>query len=246
MNPTAIEWTRNPDGTQGYTANPFTGCLGPGGTFEEPKVCHYCYARGIARRFGKTEKAKAFLPEFHEDRADKLNDDLNRVRKPVTVFVGSMCDMFGDWIPSQLLDNVLTVLHNQLRHTFLLLTKNPKRYGPAGAVLGWPPHIWRGATVTNQEDVNLRVPQLMSTLPHMFISAEPLLGPLDLGVFLGKGKTSWLDWLIIGAQTGPGAKPPDPEWVRSLTDQALARGVPVFHKYNLGEQFSLRMSPGIW
>lgn len=210
MNRTSIEWVRNPDGSPGFTWNPVTGC---------ETNCHYCYARRIARRFGKTTAERAFRPEFHLER---LDEPLRR-KKPAGIFVGSMCDLFGDWVPHDWIGPVLRVVDQAPQHTFMFLTKNPVRYRS----FKFPPNAWLGVTVTNQIMAD-RARFVFSTMLHdnvVFFSAEPLLGPIRL--------MDTPDWLIIGAQTGPGAKRPERVWVDDLIADARRGGAAVFLKDKL-------------
>jgi protein gp37 len=209
MNRTKIEWTD-------WTWNPVTGCL---------HGCPYCYARRIAARFGKTPEEKEYQPLFHPERLDKPL----RVKKPSKIFVCSMADLLGDWVPDSWIRDVITAVRFASQHTFQFLTKNPKRYKR----FNWPPNAWLGATVVNQ--AAMPPARICDCYRICFLSIEPMLGPIQL---------TWKpDWLIIGAQTGPGAKPPERQWVEDLTTQAAGLGVAVFHKPNLGPGFDLREFP---
>ena len=236
INKTKIEWTD-------YTWNPVIGCWGPGGTAEKPNRCSYCYAEKIARRFappkdyggGWREKDPSpFAPTFHPERLSEPA----KVKKPSKIFVCSMADLFGDWVPTLWIAAVLEQVYRNPHHTFQFLTKNPKRLEDFNP---WPKNCWVGTTVTNQAAADERLPWLLRVdAPVTFVSHEPLMGATDIRkAFIavsGGGFASWgkLKWGIIGGMTGPGAVKPDPEWVMSLADQYQKAGVPIFLKDNLG------------
>lgn len=203
MNKTKIEWCD-------FSWNPVTGCL---------HGCPYCYARGIARRFGKTEPAQNFEPEFREDR---LNQPL-RMRKAKRIFVCSMADLMGGWVPAKWIQRVISVVEQAPHHTFQFLTKNPRRYGE----FSWPRNAWLGVTTVNQAAMISAYEPMAKIRPNItFVSVEPMLGPVRLG--------GWRpDWVIIGAQTGHGRKQPEQAWVQDLTDDARSCELPVFYKSNL-------------
>ena len=238
MTRTPIEWVARGE-MRGYTWNPLGwGCHGG---------CEYCYARRFAHRgLTKCLKCRAFIPHWHPER---MIDPL-RVRKPSRVFVQSMGDLFGPWNLAVWILAVLSRVREASRHEFLLLTKHPeimRRY-PI------PPNAWAGVTVTNQPDAEARVPILQemvhssrpglrrvyklspdgSTRGLRFISVEPMLSAVDMSPWLNPGCYSGIDWVIIGAQTGPGADHSGlAERVIDLTDQCRRAGVPVFHKNSL-------------
>jgi protein gp37 len=202
-----------------------------------------------------------FEPAFHPDRLCEPD----KVQKPSKIFVCSMADLFGDWVPWEWIKRVLSAAHMNPQHTFQFLTKNPARYQEFNP---WPDNCWLGTTVTNQEDADARVPELLKAQAKVrFVSAEPLLGEINLeGIPFGPygmretvlkpecwgdcacpdydpgcrrnggdGKLRGVDWLIIGAMTGPGSRQhqPKPEWAQSLVDQARGAAMPVFLKENL-------------
>ncbi len=246
LNRTRIEWVRNPDGSQGFTWNPVTGCLHP---------CRntYCYARKIAeRRAGIYHKPQeiytlnylslsiktypyGFHPTFYPQR---LDEPLGR-KKPATIFVCSMADLFGKWVPTEWIKAVLETARACPQHTFIFLTKNPERYQE----FDWPANAWLGATATDQAswDRALRAFYVTSdsllcsgggkSARHYFISAEPLLGliiPEDIAL---------LSWLLIGANSNRGAEKPQSGWLEELLLDARAADVPVFVKTNWPHQY---------
>ena len=258
MNKTKIEYTD-------FTWNPVTGCYGPNG-----HLCSYCFAQRIAERFstaskiGEVEKdhllqtnktysnnpfPQGFKPTFYPNRLDEpiVRD------KPSRIFVSDMGDLFGDWVPKSWVDTVLNVVKECPQHTFLFLTKNPKRYKE----FNFPNNAWLGTSVENQSAADERIPLLLQTPAAVrFISAEPLLGPINLfnigfngiepiGAFgrcsyhthlfkheclCSSPRQTGIDWVIVGGESGPGARPMHPDWVRSLRDQCQATGTKFFFK----------------
>ncbi|MHB9054229.1 MAG: DUF5131 family protein [Thermoleophilia bacterium] len=232
MNRTKIEWVRNPDGSQGFTWNPVTGCL---------HGCSYCYARRIAKRFRGASLARqvgtarnhlyqseprqtfpmGFQPTFYPDR---LSEPLAR-RKPSTIFVCSMADLFGAWVPAEWIEAVLKTVSQAPQHTFIFLTKNPERYRE----FTFPGNCFLGATVTRDHEWSIALNALFQKKNRVFVSAEPLLESiLNCGI-------EGLDWLIIGRETGPSNDKvmPRREWVIELCKAAIDADVPVFTKNNL-------------
>jgi len=242
-NKTKIEWVQNPDGTQGYTWNPVTGCL---------HGCEFCYARRIDKRFGDG----SFTPTFHPER---LQEPL-KVKKPSRIFVGSMADLFGDWDwkieggnghtfnREYVVEQILIIATRCPQHTFIFLSKNPK--GMQG--FDFPANCWCGTSVENQEKADERIPELLMVKCNtLFGSYEPALGPIDFGhlqfnreveidclngthgvIRPHNGINKKLDWLIVGAQTGPGAVKPNPVWTSSTIFQTRNAGTPKFIKDN--------------
>jgi protein gp37 len=220
MNKTRIEWAD-------YTWNPITGCLGPKG---DGVRCPYCYANRLANgrlreRYLQSYELIAgdphdpFAPRFQGGLLDPVGKKAGRI------FVGSMTDPFGDWMPSKWIEWVLTTVHCCPQHTFMFLTKWPQnlaRWSP------WPENCWVGATATNNTEAYDAIKRLDDVDAIVrYLSIEPLLA--NIGGKLLDG----LDWVIIGAQTGPGAKPIDTRDVRELLDAADYYGIPVFLKDNL-------------
>ena len=206
MNRTKIEWTD-------YTWNPVTGCL---------HGCPYCYGRKIANRF-KSIFPNGYEPTFHPERLEEPY----RLKKPSKIFVCSMGDLFGNWVPAKWIEAVIKVAEDNPQHIFQFLTKNPARYRE----FRFPKNCWLGTTVTSYEDQDrifdlLRYEENGRTLN--FVSFEPLLGP----VYISGWIWAHIDWIIVGAQTNP-YKPPKPEWVKSIIIEARLHGKPVFLKDNL-------------
>jgi protein gp37 len=217
MNKTKIEWCD-------YTWNPVTGCL---------HGCPYCYARRIANRFtGGKAFPNGFAPTFHPDRLSEPS----KIKSPSKIFVGSMADLFGEWnwvhkdsnIESNgkgVINSVLYAVRNYPQHTFIFLTKNPKRYKE----FVFPENAWLGTTAENMQKAKEKIPELWSARAKVkFVSFEPMLEPLKIGISPG-----YIDWFIVGAQTGQKAIKPKPEWIESLIEQCRTSNTPLFLKDNL-------------
>ena len=213
MNRTKIEWTD-------YTWNPVTGCL---------HGCEYCYARKITQRF-KSRYPVGFAPYFHEGR---LNEPRG-LKAPAKIFVVSMGDLFGAWVPAKWQDAVFDVIDDCPQHTFQLLTKDPKTMKAAlHRRYRWevPDNVWYGTSVTCAGDETRCLSLPVIDGGKAFISFEPLLGPID-PKYSARGLIAAADWIIIGAQTNP-TRLPDPAWVRDIIDAARDVGAKVFMKDSL-------------
>jgi protein gp37 len=241
------------------TWSPVTGCL---------HGCEYCYARGIARRFGgaysptSKKNVKLDSPEVNDCWKQPTDIDeprgymtkkgklisapypygfiptLHRYRlgvpqtwkTPRTIFVCDMADLFGDWVPDEWIQAVFEACAAAPQHTYLFLTKNPKRYIALAKNSKLPSgeNLWYGSTATdNNADI------FFSTSHNSVVSAEPLLGD-GLNTRLDNLSCSQ-GGVIIGAMTGPGAKKHQPrrEWVDDIVAAADDAGIPVFMKDSL-------------
>lgn len=207
-----------------YTWNPVTGCWGPGGTVEHPQRCSYCYAEKNAYRFnwkrahaGLIGLSDPFEPQFWPDCLFQPD----KVKKSSKILVCSMGDLFGDWVPREWIEAVLTTVASSPQHTFQFLTKNPKRYQE---FTPWPDNCWLMTTITNQADAEERVPELLKARARVLgVSLEPMLGPVDLSPWL-----PMIDWIICGGETGYHARFMHPSWPRLVLAQCQAAGVPFF------------------
>src|SRR5215471_4065711 len=214
---TTIEWTRDSAGGIGATWNPVTGCekVSPG--------CAHCYAEVFAERFRG-------VPDHPYQQGfdlrlwpDRLTLPL-RWRRPRLIFVNSMSDLFHPEVPDQFIAQVFEVMVEAPQHTFQVLTKRHERLAQLAADLPWPPNVWMGVSIENRRFVH-RADHLRRVRSAVrFISAEPLLGPLD-GLDLGG-----IHWLIAGGESGPGARPMHPDWARQLRDRCQESGVAFFFK----------------
>ena len=204
-----IEWTET-------TWNPVTGCtkVSPG--------CAHCYAETFAERFrgvpGHPYEQGFDLKLW----PDRLGLPL-KWRRPRLVFVNSMSDLFHEDVPDAFIAEVFDVMQLANQHTYQLLTKRPARAREMASQLSWPSNVWMGVSVENQ-----RWTSRINDLRHLpaavkFLSCEPLLGPLKLD-FGG------IDWVIVGGESGPRARPMRADWARAVRDQCVAAGVPFFFK----------------
>ncbi len=207
----AIEWTD-------ATWNPVSGCtkISPG--------CAHCYAEAITRRF---KRGGPFLPGQTEI---KLHPERLRLplswKAPRRIFVSSMCDIFHEEIPLDFISEAFAVMAQAHRHTFQVLTKRHHRLLEVSAQLPWPNNIWIGVSVENQRWADRRIPSLIQVPAAVkFLSAEPLLKPLTLDDYLKD-----IDWVIVGGESGPKARPIKADWVRSIRDQCRQQEVPFFFK----------------
>lgn len=208
---TGIEWTD-------ATWNPVTGCTktSPG--------CAHCYAEAVTLRF---KRGPAFLPAvakvvLHEDR---LGQPLSW-RGPRRIFVNSMSDLFHDDVPFEFIERVFNIMGKASWHTFQVLTKRHVRLQQIASRLAWPPNVWIGVSVENQVWADERIPALASVPAAVrFLSCEPLLKQVDLA-----GHLESISWVILGGESGPKARPMNPEWVELIRDQCVAAEVPFFFK----------------
>ena len=195
------------------TWNPITGCtkISPG--------CKHCYAEAMALRMQAMTVpgyAHGFTLTLHEDR---LNQPLLR-KKPTVYFVGSMTDLFHEDVPDTFIKQILATIHRTPRHTYQLLTKRAERLLHFFAANPIPPNLWLGVTVEDRQHGLPRMASLRQIPARVrFLSVEPLLedlGPLNL---------DGIQWVIVGGESGPKARPMRPEWALAIRDQCQAVGV---------------------
>jgi protein gp37 len=238
VNKTKIDWADS-------TWNPVTGCL---------HGCTYCYARKIANRFGKMMPDRSGYPQMHGgchcvDNQFKDNpypflfeptlhayrlDEPKRKTKGRTIFVCSMADLFGEWVPDEWIQDVFKACEAAPQHRYLFLTKNPKKYVEIhnNYLLCENNNFWYGATITSTDDINpLEEIYNLSLFSNAntFISIEPIQERLSFGF-------GWLpNWVIVGAETGNRKDKviPQKEWIDSIAEQCKAANVPVFMKESL-------------
>lgn len=217
MNKSNICWLK---ATGGYTWNPVTGCKhGP----KECPVYKDCYARRMAQRLAGRAGYPAdepFRPTFHADRLDEPS----KAKKPSRIFVVSMGDLWGEWVPDVWINDTLCACI--LKHTYFFLTKNPARCVRWGPGLCQKNNFWFGASASDQKSLDAAVGYLLKAgVAHRFLSLEPLLGPIS-------DIPKEIDWIIIGAQTKPGIQPTG-TWINAILDKAEANNIPVWCKDNL-------------
>lgn len=210
MSTTTIEWTE-------ATWNPVTGCskISPG--------CQNCYAERMAKRLqamGQPNYRDGFAVRVHE----RMLEVPIKWAKPRMVFVNSMGDLFHEEVPLAFIQRVFEVIERTPRHTYQLLTKRADRLADIASLLPWHRNVWVGVTVEDNERLS-RVTKLRQ-VPSIvkFLSIEPLLGPLpDLD--LGR-----IDWVIVGGESGPGARPMHRDWALEIRDACIDNAVPFFFK----------------
>ncbi|MBS1889322.1 MAG: phage Gp37/Gp68 family protein [Actinobacteria bacterium] len=206
----AIEWTE-------ATWNPVTGCdqVSPG--------CAHCYAKTFAERWrgvpGHPYEQGFDLRMWPQ----RLGQPL-KWKRPRTIFVNSMSDLFHERIPASFIAEVFDVMVEADQHVFQVLTKRPHRVLELASELPWPSNVWMGVSIENRRFVHRA--DLLREVPAAvrFISAEPLLGPLE-GLDLEA-----IDWLIAGGESGPGHRRIDEGWVIELRDRCLDDEVAFFFK----------------
>jgi protein gp37 len=206
----AIEWTE-------ATWNPITGCdqVSPG--------CAHCYAKTFAERW------RGIPGHPYEQGFDlrlwpqRLEQPL-RWTRPRMIFVNSMSDLFHEDIPLSYIEDVFDIMGRAGQHTFQILTKRHERLAEVAPALSWHANIWIGVSIENRRFI-MRADHLREVDAAVrFISAEPLLGPLD-GLDL-----TGIDWLIAGGESGPGHRRVDANWLRGLRDHCVAENVAYFFK----------------
>jgi protein gp37 len=205
-----IEWTE-------ATWNPLTGCtkISPG--------CKHCYAERMALRLqamGQRNYVNGFTLALHES---ALELPL-RWKKPQTIFVNSMSDMFHQRVPQDFIARAFDVMNRAHWHRFQVLTKRADRLASLSSELNWSDNIWMGVSVESEAFMH-RIDRLRETNAAVkFLSLEPLLGPLN-NLHLDR-----IDWVIVGGESGPGARPMPVEWVTAIRDQCATANVPFFFK----------------
>ena len=205
-----IEWTE-------LTWNPVTGCT------KVSEGCRHCYAERMAHRLqamGQPRYKDGFKVTLHPN----LLNIPKQWRKPKTIFVNSMSDIFHESIPVEFIQKIFKVMKDCPQHTFQVLTKRSNRMNFISDKLPWPPNVWMGVSVEDQEHVG-RIDCLRCTPAAIrFLSLEPLLGPFDHLPLGG------IHWVIVGGESGPGARPMKEEWVQDILRRCREAKVPFFFK----------------
>src|SRR5262245_3973816 len=205
-----IEWTDT-------TWNPVRGCtkISPG--------CKHCYAERFAERF-RGVPGHPFEQGFDLRFVPQKLDDPLRWKKPQRIFVNSMSDLFHDDVPVHYIQRTFEVMNQANWHQYQILTKRAERLEAVSSDLQWAPHIWMGVSVEDSDHL-WRMDHLRRTKAFIkFLSIEPLLGPL------GKLDLRGMDWVIVGGESGPGARPMLEPWVTDIRDQCRKAGVKFFFK----------------
>lgn len=206
----SIEWTES-------TWNPVTGCnkISPG--------CKNCYAERMAKRLkamGSENYENGFTLTTH-DHAVTLP---LQWRKPQVIFVNSMSDLFHKNVSLDFILKVFETMNKAHWHVFQVLTKRSDRLLELNKYLPWSKNIWMGVSVENQ-DYTFRIKDLSKTDAAIkFLSVEPLIGPIH------RFSLKNIDWVIVGGESGPKARPMREEWVASIRDRCLKQNIPFFFK----------------
>jgi protein gp37 len=205
-----IEWTD-------ATWNPVTGCtkISPG--------CKHCYAERLANRLKAMGQAN-YRNGFEVTLQPQMLALPLHWKTPKRIFVNSMSDLFHEDVPDSYIQQVFEVMAKGHWHQYQVLTKRSERVLALNKKLPWEQQIWMGVSV-EYEKYARRIDDLRKTSAHVkFLSLEPLLGPLR------KLNLRGIDWAIVGGESGPGARPIDPQWVTDIRDQCFQAGVPFFFK----------------
>jgi protein gp37 len=206
----SIEWTE-------MTWNPVTGCT------KISQGCKHCYAERMATRLhamGSERYRNGFRLTLHHD----LIELPKTWKKPRVVFVNSMSDLFHEDVPADFIRRIFETMEACPQHTFQVLTKRSERLRKLGSSLSWPSNVWMGVSVENAPATK-RIPDLLSVPGQVrFLSCEPLIGPLEDLPLNG------IHWVIVGGESGPGARRMNPEWAKSIHRQCRQAAVPFFFK----------------
>lgn len=215
-----IEWTE-------ATWNPLRGCS------RTSEGCRHCYAERMAARFcgpGKPFEGFATMspsgPQWtgRVEIVEALVEQPLRWRKPKTIFVNSMSDLFHERIPAEEICRVFEVMGRADWHRFQVLTKRSGRLRELSPTLKWPRNVWIGGSIENAAAAYRADDLRKAAAAVKFLSLEPLLGPLDALALDG------IDWVIVGGESGPGARAMDAGWVRDIRDRCVAGHIPFFFK----------------
>jgi protein gp37 len=214
---TKIDWVKNKDGTQGKTWNPTTGCT------KVSAGCKNCYAERMAKRLkamGQPRYRNGFELTMH---CDKICEPFNR-KKPTTYFVNSMSDLFHEGVSDCFIQDVFKVMNASPEHTYIILTKRSLRLRRLSNKLLWTKNIWMGVSIEKEEYI-YRMQDLKETGAHVkLISFEPLIGRV---VSL---KLDGIDWVIVGGETGPGARDTLLAYYFDILEACRYQGIPFFYK----------------
>lgn len=205
-----IEWTES-------TWNPVTGCdkISPG--------CKHCYAERMAERLQAMGQPN-YMNGFALTLQPRMLELPLHWRRPQTIFVNSMSDLFHKDVPLSFIQQVFDVMRRAHWHRFQVLTKRADRLASLDSELTWAPNVWMGVSVESAKYVS-RIDHLRATRAHVkFLSLEPLLGALP------SLNLQSIDWAIVGGESGPRARPMTEAWVLEIREQCLDARVPFFFK----------------
>ena len=210
MSKTKIEWTES-------SWNPVTGCT------KISEGCKNCYAERMSMRL-KAMKQPIYSDGFDVRTHTHLLERPLNWKKPQMIFVNSMSDLFHEDVPTDFIIEVFNVMNAANWHIFQVLTKRSERLIELNCKLNWSNNIWMGVSVENEKNID-RIKNLQkSNAAIKFLSIEPLLGPIE-NLDLDK-----IDWVIVGGESGPKARPMKKEWVVNIKNVCLSSGVSFFFK----------------
>jgi protein gp37 len=205
-----IEWTE-------VTWNPVTGCT------KITAGCKFCYAERMAKRL-KAMGVEQYANGFKLKLAPQVLNHPYKWKTPKVVFVNSMSDLFHDLVPLEYIKQVFEVMNNTPRHTYQILTKRSERLKELAKHLKWTDNIWMGVSV-EEEKVSFRIKDLVKTPAKVkFLSVEPLINPV-YNLYLEN-----IDWVIVGGESGPKARPVEKEWISYVHKECKKSKVPFFFK----------------
>lgn len=210
MKRSSIEWTQ-------VTWNPLTGCN------KVSQGCKFCYAERMAKRL-QAMGVPQYKNGFKLTLAPQVLDAPYSWKSPRIVFVNSMSDLFHEEVPLDYIKKVFKVMNETPQHTYQVLTKRSERLKEIAGELEWTKNIWMGVSV-EEEKVSFRILDLIETPAYIkFLSVEPLIGAVK-NLYLDK-----IDWVIVGGESGPGARPLKKEWIDSIHKQCKKKKVHFFFK----------------
>jgi protein gp37 len=206
----AIEWTES-------TWNPVTGCT------KISQGCKFCYAQRMAERLEAMGQPN-YRNGFRLTLQPQMLELPLRWKRPQAIFVNSMSDLFHKDVPLDYVHRVFDVMRRADWHRFQVLTKRADRLAEVNPHLEWPANVWMGVSVENSDHVD-RIDDLRTTGAKLkFLSLEPLLGPLP------QLNLDGIDWVIVGGESGPGARPVQESWIVEIRDQCLQARAAFFFK----------------
>lgn len=227
MTATKIEWATD-------VWNPLRGCS------PVSEGCRNCYAQRMAHRFSGKGQPYEGLTRLTPSGPTWTGDVRlapartiyapTRWRKPRRIFVNSMSDLFHSAVPHGWREEIFSVMARCPQHTFLILTKRAGELSSFAAAHEIPTNVWCGVSVEDQRSIDERLPTLIrATLYNAFVSIEPLIGPV-CGAVGFEHYADYLDWVIVGGESGPKARPMRAEWARRIRDLCADVGTPFFFK----------------
>ena len=206
MGRTKIEWCD-------YSLNPVKGLC--------KYACSYCYARKMYKRF-------KWNPEIRFGGAEYEFWKISKIKKSSRIFIGSMHDIFGEWIPNTWIEIIIEECRKYPQHTFLFLTKNPKRY----ASFEFPKNCWKGATITENPLFSIRE----NIYKLDFVSMEPLMKKINV-------LPAKIKWVIVGGLTQHGKPPHKKQWISDIVKHCRYRHIPIFIKSNAKYPIKIQQIP---